>query len=170
MFELSHALQAILFVATEPLTLTELAQATNSTTELAQVAIEKLKSELKDSGLSVVEHDQSFRLVTAAKYAGIIKTFILGETRNDLSRAALETLAIIAYRGPVTKQAVETVRGVSSDTMIRNLLQRGLINKAGTASEPGQPLQYIVSHEFLQQFGLSSISELPQLNKIETQS
>ncbi len=162
--ELAYSLQAILFVATEPLHFNELAAAVDSTADDVRSSLNELKLKLKGTGLAVVEHEGAYRLVTAPEFAPVVKKFMISETRNDLSRAALETLAIIAYRGPITKLAIEEVRGVSSETMLKNLLQRGLIHAAGTSKEPGKPALYAVSHEFLQQFGLSNLSELPPID------
>lgn len=165
MHNLEFALQAILFVATEPVGLETLSNTLDTNTEAIQDGIKQLKTHLDGTGLSIVEHEGAYRLVTSPEYASIIKKFLLNEAKNELSRAALETLAIIAYRGPITKQVIEEVRGVSSETMLKNLLQRGLIHEAGTAKEPGKPKLYAVSHEFLQQFGLSDISELPAISE-----
>jgi segregation and condensation protein B len=93
----------------------------------------------------------------------LVRRFLQEETNSELSKPALETLAIVAYRGPVTKSQIEAIRGVASETMLRNLLARGLILEAGKSQEPGRPIRYAISHSFLQHFGLTSAAELPPL-------
>jgi segregation and condensation protein B len=102
-------------------------------------------------------------LVTAPEVSLVVKKFLQDEARSELSKAALETLAIVAYRGPVTKAGIEQIRGVASETMLRNLLARGLIEEAGRVDEAGRPQQYAVSQTFLHQFGLTSTKDLPPM-------
>jgi segregation and condensation protein B len=170
MVEIEFKIEAILFVATEPVSLSQLAETIEASREDTHEAIIRLKAALKGTGLAIVEHDDAYRLVTAPELAPLLKKYMTGETKNELSRTALETLAIIAYRGPLTKSVIEEVRGVTSETMLKNLLQRGLIREAGSSKEPGRPTLYSVSHEFLQQFGLSNLSELPVLEEAVKES
>lgn len=158
---LAAQLQAVLFVATEPLSIERLAETADTTTELAKAALEELSLQLELSGLRMSELHGQYRLVTAPDAATIIRRFLLSETNSDLTRPALETLAIVAYRGPITKSGIEAIRGVSSDTMIRNLLSRGLISESGKSDEPGRPPLYTISHTFMQHFGLTSLQDLP---------
>jgi segregation and condensation protein B len=148
---LSKQLAALLFVATESLTLERLAEAADTTPAKAP------------AGLTVSELDGKFRLITAPESAGIVRRFLQEEGKNDLTRPALETLAIVAYRGPVTKTQIEQIRGVASETMLRNLLARGLIAEAGKSPEPGRPVRYTISQAFLEHFGLAGPQELPTL-------
>mgnify|MGYP000878535240 FL=1 len=91
-----------------------------------------------------------------SKYLGI-------ETTSRLSRAALETLAIIAYRQPITRPGIDAIRGVNSDGVLKSLLSKGLIEEIGRTEGPGRPILYGITEEFLQYFGLGSINELPEL-------
>lgn len=157
-------LEAVLFSAAEPLALTGLAKALGVSTSDVQAAIAVLQHRL-NGGIRLAKAGNSYRLVTAPEAAAAVRAFLEDSSRSDLSRPALETLSIVAYRGPVTKSAVEAIRGVNSESMIRNLLARGLIVEAGHSNEPGQPTQYAVSHAFLQHFGLTSTDDLPPLPK-----
>jgi len=103
------------------------------------------------------------QLTTAAEIASLVEKFLGLEAVTHLSRAALETLAIIAYQQPVTRPQVDGVRGVNSDGMMKSLLSKGLIQEAGRTDGPGRPILYSTTPEFLQHFGLSSIMELPPL-------
>lgn len=160
---LSAQLQAVLFVATEPLSTDRLAEITHTTTEATMDGLATLGNDLDHSGLRLSVLDQKYRLVTAPEAATTIRHFLQSESNSDLSRPALETLAIVAYRGPITKSGVESIRGVSSDTMLRNLLSRGLICESGKSDEPGRPALYSISHTFLQHFGLTSPKDLPAI-------
>jgi segregation and condensation protein B len=103
-------------------------------------------------------------MTTAAELADLIETFLGLDAITHLSRAALETLAIIAYQQPVTRPQVDSLRGVNSDAMMKSLLSKGLILESGRAEGPGRPILYSTTPEFLQHFGLGSIIELPALS------
>jgi segregation and condensation protein B len=102
-------------------------------------------------------------LTTAPEMADLIETFLGLEATTHLSRAALETLAIISYRQPVTRPQVDAIRGVNSDGVMKSLLGKGLLQEVGRTDGPGRPILYGTTPEFLQHFGLSSLSELPPL-------
>lgn len=167
---LTARLQAILFVATEPLGAGRLAEAADASPEATAAALAELESTLAGSGLRLSELNGQYRLVTAPEAASTIRRFLREEANSDLSRPALETLAIVAYRGPLTKSAIEAVRGVASDTMLRNLLSRGLITEAGKSNEPGRPVLYSISQTFLQHFGLTSLRDLPPIPETSSQA
>jgi segregation and condensation protein B len=102
-------------------------------------------------------------LTTAPQLAELIERFLGLEATTHLSRAALETLAIIAYQQPVTRPQIDSIRGVNSDSMMKSLLNKGLILESGRADGPGRPILYSTTPEFLQHFGLNSILEMPPL-------
>jgi segregation and condensation protein B len=154
-------LTAVLFVASRPVTPTELAAATNIPVEDVEHELELLMTQTSGNGIRLSMLSDKYQLVTAPAAAQAVRNFLQEETTSDLSKPALEALAIIAYRGPLTKAEIDSVRGVASDAMIRNLLARGLIMEAGKSSEAGRPTLYAISHGFLQHFGLTSPSELP---------
>ena len=160
--QLDITLEAILFTASEPLSATKLGKLTGATTTDVEAALAIITGRLS-GGIRLAEAGGTYRLVTAPEAAEAVRQFLEDTSRQDLSRPALETLAIVAYKGPITKSAIEAVRGVASEAMIRNLLARGLIVEAGHSTEPGRPLQYAVSHSFLQHFGLTGQAQLPPL-------
>jgi segregation and condensation protein B len=155
-------LEAILFTASEPLSAARLAGLTDRSAADVAAALSNLSMRLT-GGTRLAETAGTYRLVTAPEAAAAVRKFLEDTSRSELSRPALETLAIIAYKGPLTKTAVEEVRGVASESMLRNLLSRGLITEAGHSQEPGRPQLYAVSHAFLQQFGLTGAAGLPPL-------
>jgi len=159
---LTDQLEAILFVATEPLALAKLAAATKSSEPEVTTALATL-SERLTGGIRLSHLEGKYCLVTAPEAAAAVEQFLQAEAAGELSKPALETLAIVAYRGPLTRAAVEAIRGVSSDTMLRNLTARGLIREAGRSPEPGRPTLYAISHTFLHHFGLTDPSQLPPL-------
>jgi segregation and condensation protein B len=162
---LDLTLEAILFTAAEPLTAAQLAAALGGVpVETVAAALAALSGRLS-GGIRLAEAAGTYRLVSAPEAAGAVRKFLEDTSRQELSRPALETLSIVAYKGPLTKLQVEEIRGVASDTMLRNLLARGLITEAGRSSEPGRPALYAVSHLFLQHFGLTSAGDLPPLPK-----
>jgi segregation and condensation protein B len=163
---LAQQLEAVLFVATEPLSLERLAAATHHPPAAIEQALTELAASLQ-GGIRLSQLHGHYQLVSAPDAAALVRQFLQAEGKQDLSRPALETLAIVAYRGPLTKTAIETIRGVASDVMIRNLLARGLITESGRSSEPGRPLLYAISHEFLQHFGLTSTQDLPAIPPAE---
>jgi segregation and condensation protein B len=152
-----------LFVATQPLSAEQLAATTGINPTIIKQALATLENELKTRGIRLSSLNGKYQLVSAPETSSHIRKFLQEEAKTELTRPALETLAIVAYRGPITKTAIEQIRGVASDTMIRNLLSRGLITEAGKSTEPGRPVQYAVSHTFLQHFGLTSPTDLPPI-------
>ncbi|HUD11849.1 MAG TPA: SMC-Scp complex subunit ScpB [Candidatus Saccharimonadia bacterium] len=157
------SLAAILFVSAEPLTVERLSEATQSTPEAVQNSLDELQSSMNTEGICLSVLDGRYQLVSSPAAAEPVKQFLQTESSSELSRAALETLAIVAYRGPIAKTGIDGIRGVSSDAMLRNLLSRGLINIAGKSSEPDHAELYAISHGFLQHFGLTSPEDLPPI-------
>lgn len=156
-------IQAILFALARPVSRADLASSLDLSVEEVSKAVGQLEQAIANSGIHIACHNDEYTLVTAPEASTAVRAFLTHDTATDLSKAALETLAIVAYRGPLTKTAVDTIRGVASDTMIRNLIARGLVEEAGRASEPGKPMRYCVTHGFLQSFGLSSTKYLPHI-------
>jgi segregation and condensation protein B len=156
-------LEALLFVAERPLARREIAT-------LAGVDLETVDARLGD--LEVVLHGRGVRLLAAgdrvelatAPEAGALIARYVGAAGLRLSPAALETLAVVAYRQPVTRGVIERIRGVDSDYVVRTLLHRRLIAEQGRAATPGRPMLFGTSFEFLERFGLTSLDELPALD------
>lgn len=162
--ELQRAIECILFVSTEPLSLKQIAEALQVEPERAEEALTALERRLDaTSGLQLMRIAGGYQLCTRPDYADYCST-ILQPARKKLSKAALETLAIIAYRQPCTQPEIEAVRGVSVDGVIKTLLDRCLIKEAGRKQAPGRPILYSTTPEFLQYFGLNDISELPDID------
>jgi len=164
---LSVKLEALLFVAAEPVTTTQLAAALDVSTSVVERALNELDASLSDRGLRLQRHSGRVQLTTAPQLAELIEHFLGLEATTHLSRAALETLAIIAYQQPVTRPQIDSIRGVNSDSMMKSLLNKGLILESGRADGPGRPILYSTTPEFLQHFGLNSILEMPSLARPE---
>ena len=154
-------LEALLFVAAEPVTTTQLAAALETTTTEVEQGLKLLDDSLQARGLRLQRHAGRVQMTSAPEFAGLIERFLGLEATTRLSRAALETLAIIAYQQPVTRPQVDAVRGVNSDAMMKSLLSKGLIQEAGRTDGPGRPILYSTTPEFLQHFGIASIRALP---------
>jgi segregation and condensation protein B len=165
MSELAAIIQALLFAASDPLPLAPLVEASGYPEEDVRAALDELTTAMETTGLRLQHHLDRWQLVTAPTATDAVARLLQAEARSDLSRAALETLAIIAYRGPLTRESLDGIRGVGSETMIRNLLGRGLVIEHDRASEPGRPVRYHVSERFLQHVGLTSLTELPPLDE-----
>lgn len=123
----------------------------------------KARYEAEDRGLQIVEVGGGFRMVTRPEVAPWLVRLAKSRTRSRLSRSALETLAIVAYRQPVSRPEIDVVRGVNSEAVLEGLLDRRLIRIAGRKDAPGRPFLYETTREFLVAFGLRDLSELPQV-------
>jgi len=164
---LSMKLEALLFVAAEPVTTAQLATALDVAPSVVERGLNELDAALATRGLRLQRNAGRFQLTTAPQLAELIERFLGLEATTHLSRAALETLAIIAYQQPVTRPHIDSIRGVNSDSMMKSLLNKGLILESGRADGPGRPILYSTTPEFLQHFGLNSILEMPSLAKPE---
>ncbi len=164
---LSVKLEAMLFVAAGPVTTSQLATALDVSPSVVERGLNELDDALATRGLRLQRNAGRFQLTTAPQIAELIERFLGLEATTHLSRAALETLAIIAYQQPVTRPQIDSIRGVNSDSMMKSLLNKGLILESGRADGPGRPILYSTTPEFLQHFGLNSILEMPPLAKPE---
>jgi len=156
-------IEAMLFVAPEPVTTAQLATALDVAPSVVERGLNELDASLATRGLRLQRHAGRFQLTTAPQLTELIERFLGLEATTHLSRAALETLAIIAYQQPVTRPQIDSIRGVNSDSMMKSLLSKGLILESGRADGPGRPILYSTTPEFLQHFGLNSILEMPSL-------
>jgi segregation and condensation protein B len=161
--------ESLLFIAGEPITITQLAHALELAPDAVEAALEQLAVACRERGVRVQRQGETVQLVSAPEAAAAIERFLgLGPPPRP-SAAALETLAIIAYRQPITRAQVEAIRGVDSSGVIRALLARDLIAEAGRLEAIGRPIVYATTTEFLRQFGLGSLAELPPLALPEVQ-
>jgi segregation and condensation protein B len=161
--ELEACIEAILFSAGSPISLVQLATVLDKQEDEIEKALHTLEDHyrLNNHGLSVQWYAGRVQLTTSPNMASAVESFLGYETTSHLSQAALETLAIVAYRQPITRPGVDSIRGVNSDAVLKNLLNKGLIQEIGRSEGPGRPILYAITSEFLQHFGLSSLSELP---------
>lgn len=160
------ALEVALFAAEEPCNVSLLAAVLQVSEEQVPELVEQLSDRLEDTGLQVVRLAGGFQLATRSTYADYVQR--LREPQPErLSRQALETLAIIAYRQPTTRPEIDQVRGVDSSGVINNLLEKGLIAITGRKRAPGRPFLLATTPHFLSTFGLHDLSELPNLPEAE---
>ena len=164
--ELPALVEALLLVAPEPASVEDIARAADVEPNRIEKALAALESR-EHSGWVVQRIGDKLQLATAPRFATYVRRFLGLERETRLSTAALETLAIIAYRQPVTRAEIEAVRGVDSSGVLTTLLSRGLIEVVGRLQTVGNPLQYATTPEFLLHFGLKSLSDLPPLGQVD---
>ena len=162
--ELGLVLEALLLVVDTPVTVEALAAATQQpvyriTTKLQQMADELTE---RDSGIDLRKTSEGWRMYTRARFAPYVEKLLLDGARSKLTRAALETLAVVAYRQPVTRARVSAVRGVNVDAVMRTLLARGLITEAGVDDDTGA-VTFATTELFLERLGLDSLADLPDI-------
>ena len=168
-FDASAKIEAILFVSSSPVTPSQIGESLNLPVKEVEIALEELKAVYQNRGISLQSFGGRYQLTTSAAFSSEIEKFLGLEMNTRLSRAAVETMAIIAYRQPITRPTIENIRGVSSDGVIRSLLSRGLIQEVGRADGPGRPILFSTTVDFLQHFGLNSLDQLPPY-EIESQA
>ena len=165
-FSLSTQCEAILFASARSWTKRKLAEACEVSVEAIEPALQELADRLQTSetALQLVTQGQEVELVTKGGYASLLRRVFTQDAAGELSRPSLETLAILAYRGPLTRPELEQIRGVQCAMILRNLTLRGLV-EIGAEERLGQPL-YHVTLDFLKHLGLSSLSELPDYSSL----
>jgi len=159
----ARELEALLFVAERPLSRRELGQLCGIDRERVDTLLGDLEVALQGRGIRLTSVGEHLQLTTAPEAGPLIGRYV-GADGARVSAAAMEALAIVAYRQPVTRGVVERIRGVDSDYVIRSLMQRRLIVEQGRADTPGRPILYATSFEFMERFGLTSLDELPPLD------
>ncbi len=155
--------ESLLFVADEPVPVERLATVLEVEIEQVETALDDLAHLYDGRGIRIQRTGQRAQMVTAPESAGYVRRFLGLDLSSKLTPAALETLAIVAYRQPVTRAQIESIRGVNSDSVLRTLINRGLIEEQGRLEQAGRPIVYGTTFEFLQQFGLLSLDQLPPL-------
>jgi segregation and condensation protein B len=163
--ELRKALEAILLVVEEPVDANTLAQVLEAPTDQVLATLHALRADYVDGGRGFVLREVAggWRLYTDPGAAAYVERFVLHGRSGRLSQAALETLAIVAYKQPVTRAQISQIRGVDADGAVRSLVTRGLVEEIGRSELPGQPLLYGTSATFMERLGLASLDELPPL-------
>ena len=161
----TRALEAVLFVSDEPLTPAVLSQALEVDRRTVDDLCTQLQTELESRGSGLVLRNVAggWRLFTDPETQPVVERFVLSSRQARMTKAALETLAIVAYKQPVTRHQVSAIRGVNADGVLRALVDRGLIEEAGRDEGPGRPLLYATTPIFLERLGLASLAALPSL-------
>ena len=160
---LQRNLEALLFVASEALSIKELAKLTGAEQSEVTVALQRIDEEFAHRGIVLREIAGGYRFASAAAAREAVEAYLL-PPKSNLSPAALETLAIVAYTQPATKGEIENIRGVSADSVIATLVDRRFLTESGRKDVPGRPILYKTTPEFLEAFGLRSLEELPAVD------
>jgi segregation and condensation protein B len=160
-------IESLLFVADEPVRVEALADVLDISAQQVEEALADLTQDYEQRGLRLQRKSNRLQLVTAPESSECVRRFLGMELSGRLSAAALETLAIVAFRQPVTRAKVEAVRGVSSDSVLRTLVNYGLIEGLGRLERAGRPIVYGTTFEFLQEFGLSNLDQLPAVEGLD---
>ncbi|BBY20782.1 SMC-Scp complex subunit ScpB [Mycobacterium stomatepiae] len=162
--ELRSVLEALLLVVDTPVTEEALGSATGQPVYRITAKLQLMAEELtaRDSGIDLRKTGEGWRMCTRARFAPYVEKLLLDGARSKLTRAALETLAVVAYRQPVTRARVSAVRGVNVDAVIRTLLARGLITEAGVDEDTGA-VTFATTEMFLERLGLESLTDLPDI-------
>ncbi|MBI5037233.1 MAG: SMC-Scp complex subunit ScpB [Candidatus Kerfeldbacteria bacterium] len=166
--ELRYLIESLLFISGKPLSAQKLGEILKEKTEDITVAAEALMAEYNtaDRGIHVQKVGQSYQMATSPKYSTVIKEFIKSEQTGELTKPALESLTIIAYRGPITKAELEQIRGVNCSLILRNLMIRGLIEAHDDKEK--MATVYTITFDFLQFLGIDRVSQLPDYGKLNS--
>lgn len=176
MSQLGLQIEALIFAAEKPISFKEIKHAleeameTKFKTRDVEEGIEEVitKFEVEDHAMEVIEISGGFTFMSKATFNNVISTYLKHIMKKKLSKAALETLSIIAYKQPTSKSEIESIRGVNCDYAVSKLLEKELVEITGRSEGPGRPLLYSTSEFFMNYFGLKSIEDLPKLKDLET--
>lgn len=164
---LESRIEALLFVSAAPLPVQRLSETTGASPAAIEAALANLGPQLGARGLQLQKHRGGYSLTTAPAAAADVARLLDLESTVHLTRAALETLSIVAYRQPVTRPLVDSIRGVNSEASLHTLVRYGLIEEAGRSEGPGRPILYVTTADFLHHFGLVSLGQLPPIETEE---
>lgn len=164
--KIKSAIEAMLFVAGEPLNIKDIYTNLELDRKTAREILNEITEEFKaeSRGIKLINIDDSYQFVTKPENSEFIQKMLKKNKRQSLSQASIESLAIIAYKQPITRIDIDEIRGVKSESAITRLVERGLIKDVGRLEVPGRPILYGTTDEFLRQFGLKTIKELPSLD------
>ena len=163
---MSSQIETILFVHGEPITAEKIARTVKKKKEEVLMVLKELEHDYEGRGLALLKKGEEYQLASNPENSEIVEAIAKEEFTEELSRAAVETLAIVAYKGPLTRVDIEFVRGVNSSFTLRNLLMRGLVERIDNPKDARSYL-YRISFDFLKHFGLKSIEELPQFQEFK---
>lgn len=160
------AIEALLFASGEPLSLQDLVNHLEEKSKLIEFIIEEMMEEYEASsrGIKIICIKGSYQLVTKAQNADYLQKLLKKNKRQSLSQASIESLAIVAYKQPITRIDIDEIRGVKSESAIQRLMEKELIKELGRLDVPGRPILYGTTEEFLRQFELKDLKELPSLD------
>jgi segregation and condensation protein B len=164
---LKSILESLLFVAEKPVSVKELAGVTGNMISDVQNTLLEIEKEYSDRGIRMVRKGEYLSFVSAPENAKEVSALLNEELRHDLSQAALETLAVVTYKQPLTRMEIEEIRGVNSDQIVRSLMIRGLITEVGRKEAIGKPILYGTTMEFVQYFGLNTEESLPKIDELQ---
>jgi segregation and condensation protein B len=172
LLDLQRSIEAVLFAAGEPVTISRLAIAMQCDPDDVVQAAEALQDQLAFDrrGIRLVRLEDSFQMCSAREQADFITAALETRKPPKLSASALETLTVIAYYQPTTKAFIEQIRGVDSSYTLGVLLNKNLITECGRLNVPGRPIQYKTTPDFLRTFGLESLEDLPEIERVEVQN
>jgi len=163
---LKSAIDSLLFASGEPLSLQDLVNHLEEKSKLIEIIIKEMMEEYEDSnrGIKIICIKGSYQLVTKAQNADYIQKLLKKNKRQSLSQASIESLAIVAYKQPITRIDIDEIRGVKSESALQRLVEKELIKELGRLDVPGRPILYGTTEEFLRQFELKDLKELPSLD------
>ena len=164
--KMKSAIEAMLFVSGEPLPAKDLINNLEIDNKLVLEIINEMtiEYEKEDRGLRLIEINGGYQLVTKEENSDFIQKLLKKNRKHSLSQASIESLAIIAYKQPITRIDIDEIRGVKSESAIQKLIEKNLIKESGRLDVPGRPILYSTTDEFLRQFGLETLKELPSLD------
>ena len=166
--EIEAVVEALLFLSGDAVSLTMIAQTVELDKATTKAVVKSLadKFEQEQRGLRIIELDGSYQMCTAAECFEFIRNMYKNTKKQGMTQALLETLAIIAYKQPITKVQIEEIRGVNSDHSVNKLVEKKLVCEAGRQNAPGKPILFRTTNEFLRYFGFKSLHELPALEEL----
>lgn len=163
---LKSQIESLLLASGKPISLKEIARIVGESVAGIQKEINSLTEEYKERGLRIIKQGESYFMVTASENAEVVAKFLNEELRYELSPAALETLAIVVYKQPVTRAEIEEIRGADCTKLVRTLMIRGLICEVGRKEAPGRPILYSTTAQMMTYLGIENEGELPKLEEV----
>ena len=171
--EVSHknryfsVIESLLFVSGEALHIKDISSILECSEEYTTRLLEELREKYEDDqrGIILINVNEEYMLVTKSENSDFVQKLLKTNSRQALSRASLETLAIIVYRQPITRIEIDEIRGVKSDKAVQTLLEKNLIKEGGKKKVPGRPVMFVTTEEFLRYFGLQSLNQMPSLEE-----
>lgn len=167
--DIKSAIESMLFVSGEPLPLREISNNLELKEKNVVEILQEMTTEYEDKsrGIRLISLDEAYQLVTKSENSEFVQKLLKKNKKHSLSQASIESLAIVAYKQPITRVDIDEIRGVKSESALQRLLERDLIKDVGRLEVPGRPILYGTTDEFLRQFGLQSLNELPSIDLYE---